>query len=206
MIFSLHTFYRGHYISDSGIWWKDLATELDSAYELHCKPKPDSNVEIFSLRVVLKRNLETRNTLAQSIPNYVIHLLPPLIVHNFLPHALEVLNVGLKQVIKVEPGEKNSVYSLDFSKDQKLLIRVKRDSITWTGYLNLTKHLEEKTLTLSSENKDEGTNIAVNVKSDKEDSCNLFFYAPYWIINKTGLPLQIKVCAKRSFKPVKTLE
>lgn len=128
----------------------------------------------------------------QSVPNYVIHLLPPLVIHNFLPYMLEVLNVSLKQVIKVEPGEKHSVYSSDFSKDQKLTIRVKRNSVTWIGNLNLTKHLDEKSLLLNSDSKDVH-NMTVNVKANREGSCNLYFYAPYWIMNKTGLPLQIKV-------------
>ncbi|CAH1112949.1 unnamed protein product [Psylliodes chrysocephalus] len=182
---------EGHYASDSCIWWKDLATEMDNAHDLHCKPKSDSNVEIFSIRVMLKRNIDIKNINHSTIPNYIIHLLPPLLITNFLPYSLEVLNVSLKQVIKVEPGEKSSVYSLDFSKDQKLLIRLKHNSTTWTGTLNLTQHLDEKIILLSTDNK-EFSNLAINVKSDREGSCNLFFYTPYWIANKTGLPLQIK--------------
>lgn len=149
-------------------------------------------MEIFSLKVILRRNLDTNKSPILSIPNYVIHLLPPLIINNFLPYMLEVLNVSLKQVMKVEPGEKHSVYSSDFSKDQKLTIRVKHSSITWTGNLNLTKHLDEKSVLLNSDST-EANHLTVNVKADREDSCNLFFYAPYWIMNKSGLPLQIKV-------------
>ncbi|KAJ8960584.1 hypothetical protein NQ318_013873 [Aromia moschata] len=193
---------EGHYASDSGIWWQDLATELDTAYDLHCKPKPDSNVEIFSLRVLLKKNLDVKHFQAHTIPNYVIHLLPPLIIHNYLPYTLEVLNVGLKQVVKVEPGEQNSVYSLDFSRDEKLLIRVKRDSVTWSGNLNLTRHLDEKIIVLNTESKEDMKNLAINVKSDREGSCNLFFYTPYWIVNKTGLPLQIKAAASNSLHEI----
>lgn len=141
---------------------------------------------------MLKRNFDAQNSQLYSIPNYVIHLLPPLNIHNFLPYSLEVLNISLKQVIKVEPGEKNSIYSLDFSKDQKLLVRIKHTNITWMGNLNLTKYLDEKIVVLNSENKEEAS-LTVNVKSDREGSCNLFFYVPYWIVNKTGLPLHIKV-------------
>lgn len=34
--------------------------------------------------------------------------------------------------------------------------------------------------------------IAAHLATDK--SLELFLYAPYWVINKTGLPLQIRVC------------
>lgn len=108
---------------------------------------------------------------------------------------LEVLNISLKQIIKVDPGEKHSVYSSDFSVDQKLTIRVKHNSITWTGNMNLTKHLDEKSILLNSDST-KGSHLTVNVKADREGSCNLFFYASYWIMNKTGLPLQIKVFCK----------
>lgn len=105
---------------------------------------------------------------------------------------LEVLNVSLKQVIKVEPGESHSVYCADFSKDQKLTVRVKHNSVIWSGNLNLTKHLDEKSILLNSDNT-EIHNITVSVRVNREGSCNLFLYVPYWIMNKTGLPLQIKV-------------
>lgn len=144
---------------------------------------------------MLKRNITLKNSHLHSIPNYVIHLLPPLILHNFLPYTIEVQNVGLKQQMKVEPGEHSSVYSLNLSKDQKLLIKVAYANAIWSGTLNLTTHLEEKVIVLSTDSKTDGfnKNLSVNVKTEKEDSCNIYFYSSYWIVNKTNLPLHIKV-------------
>ncbi|XP_030755861.1 vacuolar protein sorting-associated protein 13A-like [Sitophilus oryzae] len=183
---------EGHYASQTGIWWKDMATEIDAAYNLICHPKNDSNLEIFALRVVLKKNLNITNSQAHSVPNYVIRLLPPLTVHNFLPYALEVENITLKQAVKAEPGEKCSVYSLDLTKDQKLAVKVTYNSSIWTGHVTVTGHLDEKVVLLSSDQKDETKDLTINIKCDREGSCNLIFYAPYWIVNKTGLPLKIK--------------
>lgn len=187
---------EGHYLAETGIWWKDLATELDVAHNYHCKPKEKSNLEVFSLRVVLKKNIAVKTRFqSHSIPNYVVHLLPPLILHNFLPYSIEVQNLDLKQQMKVEPGEKTSVYSLNLSKDQKLLVKVNYGNTVWSGTLNLTAHLYEKVILFNSETKLEGTTrqLAINVKTEKEGSFNLFFYTPYWIVNKTGLPINIKV-------------
>lgn len=151
-------------------------------------------MDIFSLRVMLKRNLKTKIMHKHSIPNYVIHLLPPLILHNFLPYVIQVQNVDLKQHMKIESGEKTSVYCLNLNKDQKLLIKVFYQNSTWSGYLNLTPHLCEKIVSLNCEGKSEGSwkHFAINVKVEREGSCNLFFYTPYWIVNKTGLPVNIK--------------
>lgn len=160
------------------------------AHNFHCKPKSKSNLEVFSLRLMLKKNVELKTSHIHSIPNYVIYLLPPLILHNYLPYCLDVQNVNLKQQMKIEPGEQTSVYSLNLSKDQKLLIKISYANTLWTGMLNLTTHLDEKIINLTS---DCNTNLSINVKTDREGSCNIYFYTPYWIINKTTLPLYIKV-------------
>ncbi|CAH1186159.1 unnamed protein product [Phyllotreta striolata] len=182
---------EGRYVSDSGIWWKDMATEMDSTHLVVCTPKPDTDAEIFCMLAMLKRNVEGGNIHHLNTPNYVVRLLPPLVISNFLPHCLEVSSASLKRAIKIEPGEKCDVYSLDSTEDQKLTIKLREDSSTWTGCLNFTRHLDEKIISLSADSKEVG-NLAVNVKIDRETGCNLFFYAPYWIVNKTGLPLQIK--------------
>lgn len=182
-------------MSDAGIWWQDFATELDTAHDFHCNPKTDSNLEVFSLRFVLRRNVDVKNSQSHFIPNYIIQLLPPLIFYNYLPYTVEVENLELKQMIKVESGEKASAYALNLSRDQKLCIRVIYSCSLWSGILNLTTHFDEKVMHLTNEEgKDDETKyLTVNVKADREGSCSVYFYAPYWIINKTGLPLHIKV-------------
>ncbi|GJQ74448.1 hypothetical protein Trydic_g21318 [Trypoxylus dichotomus] len=185
---------EGHYASDTGIWWQDLATELDAAHDFHCNPKSDSNLEVFSLRIVLKRNIDVKNSQSHFIPNYVIHLLPPLIFRNYLPYTVEVENLELNQMIKVESGEKASAYALNLSRDQKLCVRVIYSCSLWSGILNLTTHFDEKVMHLTNEDEKDDDNkyLTVNVKADREGSCYIYFYAPYWIVNKTGLPVHIK--------------
>lgn len=188
----LMQFFRGHYTLDCGVWWQDLLTELSSAHNFHCKPKPDSNVEIFSLRIKLQKNINQNNSHAHSIPNYIINILPPIVLHNFLPYSLEVENTYLKQQIKVEPGERNSVYCLDLSKEIKLTVKMKYNGLNWNGTFHYTTQLEEKILVLATEEKC-GEQVSINVKVERDDSCNIFIYSSYWIINKTGIPVHIKV-------------
>ncbi|KAH1005296.1 hypothetical protein HUJ04_006309 [Dendroctonus ponderosae] len=183
---------EGHYASESGIWWRDMAREMDAAYNLICKPKNNSHLDIFALRALLRRNLEVKNSLAHSVPNYLVKLLPPLTVQNFLPYTLEVANVSLKQGVQAEPGEKCSIYSLDLSKDQKLALKMTYNTLTWTGQLTVTGHLDDKLIVMVSDQKSERKDMQINVKCDREGGCNLLFYSPYWIVNKTGLPLKVK--------------
>ncbi|KAK4883024.1 hypothetical protein RN001_006343 [Aquatica leii] len=185
---------EGHYMSETGLWWKDLATELDVPHHITCKPKSTSNLEVFALKVLLKKNLDIQTPRLYSSPNYIIRLLPPLTFQNYLPYILEVQNIELKQQIKVEPAEKSSIYSIDLSKDQKFLVKVSYCNLAWSGLLNLTTDLDEKIIMLSTDTKLNGTirQLPIYVKVEKENNYNLFFYASYWIVNKTELPLQFK--------------
>lgn len=191
---------RGDFIVESGLWYQELARDIGNAHNYHCIPKEKSNLEIFSLRVVIKRNLEVKHLASHTIPNFIIHLLPPLILNNFLPYLIGVQNVDLNQQMKIEPGEKANVYSFNLSTDQKLLCKILYHGSFWIGTLNLTPHLTEKVILFSSEIKTQENSkpLAINVKIEKEGSVNIYFYAPYWIVNKTTLPLHFKVLiAKR---------
>lgn len=100
-------------------------------------------------------------------------------------------NTSLKQQIKVDPAERNSVYSLDLTKEIKLMIKMKYNGMMWSGTFHYTPQFEEKIVILSTDEKD-GKQVLVNVKVERENSCKIFFYSSYWIVNKTGLPLHIK--------------
>lgn len=67
------------------------------------------------------------------------------------------------------------------------------NTLTWSGTLNVTGHLDDKLIIMASDQKSERKDVYVNVKCEREGSCNLIFYSPYWIVNKTGLPLKVKV-------------
>jgi hypothetical protein len=63
------------------------------------------------------------------------------------------------------------------------------------GSFNLTADLEEKTVAMATEYETEGGNkqLGLSLRVDRTETCDVLLHAPYWIINKTGLPLQIRV-------------
>ena len=69
----------------------------------------------------------------------------------------------------------------------------------WIGTLELGYNLEtykaismnEMDVNLQGETEKKQLSISVHV--DKSQSMDLHVYSPYWIINKTGLPLQLRV-------------
>lgn len=97
--------------------------------------------------------------------------------------------------INVDGGGKSTLYSLNIQRTVKFMIELNYLGLLWTASLNLTLDLDEKILSMVTDFDTEGGNkqLTVNVRVDRLDSCELFFYSPYWIVNKTGLPLQIRV-------------
>lgn len=67
--------------------------------------------------------------------------------------------------------------------------------LMWTGNFNLCNKLEEKLITMITEQDTDGGNkhLPLNVNIDKSESQSITIYSPYWIVNKTGLPIQLKV-------------
>ena len=52
---------------------------------------------------------------------------------------------------------------------------------------------------MATEYDTEGGNkqLGLSLRVERTETCDVFLHAPYWIINKTGLPLQIRVSVTR---------
>lgn len=64
------------------------------------------------------------NRVSRSIPNYLIRLVPPLAVHNRLPYAIEIKVASIKYEVRIEAGEKASIYFLNLLKSHKITVEV----------------------------------------------------------------------------------
>ncbi len=66
----------------------------------------------------------------------------------------------------------------------------------WTGNFSFCGKFEEKLIPMKSEQDIDAGKIRLwlAIRLDKTESRSITIFAPYWIVNKTDLPLQIKVC------------
>lgn len=101
-------------------------------------------------------------------------------------------NDTVSEQIKIDPGEKHNVYSLDVTKEIKFTIKMRYNATNWSGVFTYTPQFEEKMIAISMEDKSSKQAMLLNAKAERQDSCKVFFYSTYWIVNKTGLPLHIK--------------
>ena len=68
--------------------------------------------------------------------------------------------------------------------------------LDWTGSVDLTNDLEEfKAINMEADCNIDSQNkqLSLSIHVNQRLSMDLFIYSPYWIINKTGLPVQIRV-------------
>lgn len=193
-LFILPAYVDSYHVSETGLWWQELASDLNTPKDIYCSPKEERDATVFSVRALCVEGAPM-NRASRSIPNYLIRLLPPLAMHNRLPYAIEVKVPTIKYEVRVEAGEKTNIYFLNLLKMHKIYVEVPVYlGIPWIGSFNLTADLEEKTVAMATEYDTEGGNkqLGLSLRVERTETCDVFLHAPYWIINKTGLPLQIR--------------
>lgn len=66
----------------------------------------------------------------------------------------------------------------------------------WTGTLEISHDMEEfRAITMETEIDSENINrhLSLSIHADQSQSLDLRIYTPYWIVNKSDLPLQLRV-------------
>ena len=66
----------------------------------------------------------------------------------------------------------------------------------WKGTLEITKDMEEfKAIAMDTDVDPDNNNkhLSLSVHFNLTETCNLYIYSPYWIVNKTDLTFQIRV-------------
>ncbi|KAG8309675.1 hypothetical protein J6590_078971 [Homalodisca vitripennis] len=193
-LYILPAYVDSYHVSESGLWWQDLAADLNTPRDIFCIPKEEKDQTVFSVRALCEEGVATSRA-SRSIPNYLIRLLPPLAVHNRLPYAVEVKIPSIKYDVRIEAGEKANIYFLNLLKMHKIVVEVPAYlGIPWMGSFSLSPDLEEKIVAMATEHDTEGGNkqLGLNIRVERSETCDVMVHAPYWIINKTGLPLQIR--------------
>ncbi|XP_008187329.1 vacuolar protein sorting-associated protein 13C isoform X2 [Acyrthosiphon pisum] len=185
---------QNYLVSDSGVWWPDLSVDTSCAKELVCATSKVDEQPNFSIRVVCEEGEPVFNRASRTVPNYTLRAVPPVVIHNFLPFAIEFSFPNFKH--HIEASEKIDVYMLNITHKvlKTDLIVPSYLGISWSGSFNLRKDINEKTVNMSTEHDTDGGNkhLKIAIKITNEDSCRIFIHSPYWIVNKTGLPLQLR--------------
>ncbi|KAH9636273.1 hypothetical protein HF086_009469 [Spodoptera exigua] len=194
-LFLLPSNFESYQTATQGIWWMELANEVGTPRDMICPAKDGEDKRIFAMRILPVEGCQS-SKITRAIPNYLVRVVPPLAVYNRLPYATEVRCEGAALRMRIEAGERAHCYTLALPQPHRLQLAMHYMGTMWTGSFTLSPDVTEKTVTLSSESEAEGgrQQVALCVRVARRDCWELFLHAQHWLINKTGLPLQMKVC------------
>ncbi|KAK4321628.1 hypothetical protein Pmani_007575 [Petrolisthes manimaculis] len=184
-------------MSEEGAWWKDVLTST-CPYYLTSVPKTDINPHItaaVSAEPNVELNMRECEGLGGVVPSYTLHLLPPLTVYNHLPCTLSLKHPALAHPLVLDPGHHTRLYHTHPSYLLSLGVQVLNYlGSDWEGSVEVwgDSSDEHRTLTLTHGDGSRKRRVEVALYSSRGCTTSLYLYSPYWIVNKTGLPIHVR--------------
>lgn len=120
---------RKYQVSDEGIYWKDLRGTANAFKDVCCEAKGDNNCNVFCVRAICTELPLTTRPSGCQVPNYLINIVPPVIFNNQLPFVIDVSIPSINYEVKIEPGEKINMHSLNeknHSNNVQFVFKVRR--------------------------------------------------------------------------------
>ena len=175
-------------LTDKSVHWKDVVENNEIQQETRSCFNMNNNLYklLFSIR---KEPYPSKDTIL--LPGHTITLLPPLRVHNLLPcdllYKLQSGNQG-----RISASNTANIHEIDL--DQQLEIVVTLDSYPGAGQIVIqsgTTRKSEMELKLSDTN---GRILILKawIQSIKGSGMQISISAPFWLVNRTGLPLMFR--------------
>ncbi|XP_071800647.1 intermembrane lipid transfer protein VPS13A-like isoform X2 [Asterias amurensis] len=191
---------QGYSISEKPIKWQELMSPTELT--VRCMSKQKGELP-FHFKVI-RKELQPASGLKPSsddVPSYILDLFPPITIHNYLPYDVvySMKENGLKFLLK---GDKMPIYSTDLSEAQKMKMQVKNYlAANWEGKLLVSREMKAHE-SIAMETKDvEGDQkkyLTLWAHSTTDGGTwDIFLYSPYWIVNKSELPVEIRASRSR---------
>ncbi|XP_064629495.1 intermembrane lipid transfer protein VPS13A-like isoform X5 [Lineus longissimus] len=189
----------GSYQYSGGVSWQDLSVAKDKSRLYTCLPDEQStnpfNKNPFNFKVVLDTGVAARGPhhLPKLIPNFSLHLHPPVVLHNYLPYDIQ-FSLEHSPYSSLTHGENTPLYTADLHKAQKLQIQIAEYlGSDWSGNIELGSDMDGfKAISMEPEENNTSHQLSLSIHANHSVAMDLFIYSPYWIINKTGLPVQLR--------------
>lgn len=118
--------YRKYQVSEEEIYWKDLKGTANAFKDVCCKAKGDINCNVFCVRAICTEVPLTTRSSGCQVPNYLINIVPPVIFNNQLPFVIDAGIPSINYEMKIEPGEKINMHSLNHSSNVQFIFKVRR--------------------------------------------------------------------------------
>ncbi|CAK9828583.1 Intermembrane lipid transfer protein VPS13A [Anthophora retusa] len=194
-IYILPAYLEKYQVSDEGIYWKEMSTMMNVIKDICCKMKEDDNQSVFCVKVSCDEIPVTTRSSCQ-VPSYLISIHSPLIFNNQLPFVIDVHISAINYEVKIEPGERISMHSLNCNNDIQFIFKIQSYlGAYWSGTAKLNTNLERKFVVMNADSESDSTKpFLLCIELCKMTSWHIIIQTQYWMINKSGLPLFIQEC------------
>uniref|UniRef100_A0A0A9WG36 Vacuolar protein sorting-associated protein 13D n=3 Tax=Lygus hesperus TaxID=30085 RepID=A0A0A9WG36_LYGHE len=120
-------------------------------------------------------------------PAHTITLLPPLTIVNLLPYEL---CYSIKDKVKnvVKPGQQHSDYTVDLESLQEISMNLENFTVAGTLFIPSCSGSFASRIKLHDQEK-RRLHLNVTVNAQPGTFCKITVYAPFWLVNKTAIPL-----------------
>ncbi|XP_076243831.1 intermembrane lipid transfer protein VPS13A [Calliopsis andreniformis] len=200
----LPAYLEKYQVSEEGVYWKELSATMNVTKDICCKIKGDeSNAAVFCVKVSCNEiPLVTRTS--YQVPSYLITIHSPLIFNNQLPFVIDVNIPSINYELKIEPGEKINMHSLNCNSDIQFIFKIQNYLGThWSGTAKLNRNLERKFIVMNTDNESELTKpFLLCIELCNITSWHIIIQSQYWMINKTGLPLLLQECHSQAISEI----
>lgn len=187
----------GYELTYNALWWKEMLQGKDKVKSFVCLSTEEEK-KSFYFKVLCKEGspLRPAQPTPRTLPYYTLSLHPPVILHNLLPYDVQFSLRGTTAMTSLTHGDQTPLYTVDPNKSCKLNITLPDYmGSDWTGALEISQDMEEfRAISMETELDSENLNrhLCLGIHTEQSSSIDLHIYSPYWIVNKTDLPLQLR--------------
>jgi vacuolar protein sorting-associated protein 13D len=172
--------------SDRSFHWKEMVDNAEAQQELRtCRGNRDKHYRL----VVAIRKDGYPSKDGPSIPGHTLTLWPPLRLHNLLPCDLLFKIPGTETKGRISSAKTATLNEIDLEKPVELNVTL--DSYPGAGQIQIPQGLLgsfETELRLMDVNK-RVLQLKASIQVLKSSGIQITVAAPFWLINRTGLPL-----------------
>lgn len=173
------------YFCERSIHWRDMDEGMNiQQWYRTCKINRDKN---FRVVASIRRDGYPLKDFG-TIPGHTIVLLPPLRLHNFLPCDL-LYKINSETKGRISPSETANIYDVDLQNQIEVILTL--DSYPGTEKIvipSVNAASVDYRLRLT-DTKNRPLILRASIHMTKGSGLQITISAPYWLINRTGLPL-----------------
>ncbi|XP_038046817.1 vacuolar protein sorting-associated protein 13C-like isoform X3 [Patiria miniata] len=183
-------------LCDAPVMWQKLWEELQKgqgSVTFRCPCKTEGYTPFFINIVTEPDVMRFVHGNSLTAPKFTLHLYPVVILRNLMPIPIAYTLAGSGLEVKVDPAAQSQLSNVDMGKTMIMLSLLGYAGTDWRGEITIRPGLKEFFQLGFKGGASNELWLELGVMADYSGGyLEMAIFAPYWLVNKTGLPLTYK--------------